>query len=97
MIMFKRFTEELAESRVYNGSPPATILSRVGHRMTRLSLLKLVSFLRTLHIQTVHISPHNFLRSETGKVAIYVCLSALHFFVKLERNGISLWHYVYVC
>ena len=33
-------------------------------------------------------------RWRAGKVGIYVCPSALHFFVKLERNGIFLRYYI---
>ena len=40
--------------------------------------------------------PLPFTRHGAGKVGIYVCLFALHFFMKLDRNGDFLWHYVCV-
>lgn len=34
---------------------------------------------------------------KAGEVGVYVCLSALPFFVKLKRNGIFLRHYARAC
>ena len=39
---------------------------------------------------------HFITRWGAGKVGIYLCLSALPFFAKLERHEIFLWHYVCV-
>ena len=59
-IVFKRFMEEFAEFHVFKESHQTTILGKTGHQNIK-SIAVRTRFISSFQIQTIHISPHNFL------------------------------------